>query len=229
MAFLFRFIKQLFIKGFKLLNLIRLLILNVLFLIIVLVIFVSFETQDEQIKVADNSYLRLNLNGFIVEKKHPVNISQEISKQLTGLDQEIPQEFETQELIKTIRNAQHDPKITGLVLELSGLQSASLDQLTDIGEAINLFKTEGKPVFAYADNYTQTQYYLAAYADHITLPPNGFVLLQGYSVNRLYFKDLLDKLLVTPHIFKVGTYKSFVEPFTETEMSQYSKEANNIG
>ena len=226
MAFLFRFIKQLFIKGFKLINLIRLLILNVLFLIIVLVIFVSFQTQDEQIKVADNSYLRLNLNGFIVEKKHPVNISQEISKQLTGLDQEIPQEFETQELIKTIRNAQHDPKITGLVLELSGLQSASLDQLTDIGEAINLFKTEGKPVFAYADNYTQTQYYLAAYADHITLPPNGFVLLQGYSVNRLYFKDLLDKLLVTPHIFKVGTYKSFVEPFTETEMSQYSKEAN---
>ncbi|WP_298941029.1 signal peptide peptidase SppA [uncultured Psychromonas sp.] len=226
MAFLFNFIKQLFVKGFKFINFIRLFILNSLFLIIILVIFISFRTQEEPIKVADNSYLRLDLNGYIVEKKQPINISQEISKQLAGLDQEVPQAFETQELIKTIRSAKHDNRITGLVLELTDLQSASLDQLSDIGEAIKEFKADGKPVFAYADNYTQTQYYLAAYADHITLPPNGFVLLQGYSVNRLYFKDLLDTLLVTPHIFKVGTYKSFVEPFTETKMSQYSKEAN---
>ncbi|WP_137297948.1 signal peptide peptidase SppA [Psychromonas sp. SP041] len=226
MAFLFNFIKQLFIKGFKFINFIRLFILNGLFLIILLIIFISFRTQEDPIKVADNSYLRLDLNGYIVEKKQPINISQEISKQLAGLDQEIPQEFEAQELIKTIRSAKHDTRITGLVLELTNLQSASLDQLSDIGKAINEFKADGKPVFAYADNYTQTQYYLAAYADHITLPPNGFVLLQGYSVNRLYFKDLLDTLLVTPHIFKVGTYKSFVEPFTETKMSQYSKEAN---
>ena len=226
MAFLFRFIKQLFIKGFKFINLIRLLILNGLFLIIVLIVFLSFQTQEDKIVVAENSYLRLDLNGFIVEKKHAVNISQEISKQLTGLDQEIPQEYETQEIIQTIKKAQHDHKITGLILELSGLQSASLDQLSDIGEAINQFKTTNKSVFAYADNYTQTQYYLAAYADQITLPPNGAVLLQGYAVNRLYFKDLLDTLLITPHIFKVGTYKSFVEPFTETKMSQYSKQAN---
>lgn len=226
MAFLFRFIKQLFIKCFKFINFIRLLILNLIFLIIVLVIFVSFETQEEKIHVAENSYLRLNLNGAIVEQKQTINISQEISKQLTGLDQEIPQEFETQELIKTINYAQQDSKITGLILELTGLQSGSLDQLSDIGDAINQFKSSGKPVFAYADNYSQTQYYLAAYADSITLPPNGFVMLQGYAVNRLYFKDLLDNLLITPHIFKVGTYKSFVEPFTETKMSQYSKEAN---
>lgn len=226
MAFLFRFIKQFFIKSFKFINFIRLLILNAVFFIIVLVIFFAFNTQEEEVQIAENSYLRLNLNGVIVEQKQTINISQEISKQLTGLDQEIPQEFETQELIKTIHYAQQDSKITGLILELTGLQSGSLDQLSDIGNAIDKFKSSGKPVFAYADNYSQTQYYLAAYADHITLPPNGFVLLQGYAVNRLYFKDLLDKLLITPHIFKVGTYKSFVEPFTETKMSQYSKEAN---
>jgi len=226
MAFLFRFIKQFFIKSFKFINFIRLLILNAVFFIIVLVIFFAFNTQEEEVQVAENSYLRLNLNGVIVEQKQTINISQEISKQLTGLEQEIPQEYETQELIKTINYAQQDSKITGLILELTGLQSASLDQLSDVGNAINQFKSSGKPVFAYADNYTQTQYYLAAYADHITLPPNGFVLLQGYAVNRLYFKELLSKLLITPHIFKVGTYKSFVEPFTETKMSQYSKEAN---
>ncbi|MEG3753543.1 signal peptide peptidase SppA [Psychromonas arctica] len=226
MAFLFRLIKSILVNSFKFINAIRLLLLNVIFIVIVLFIAASYDTDEVEIEVADNSYLQLDLNGFIVEKKRPMNISQEISKQLSGIDNEAPQEFEVQEIIKAIRFAEDDPKITGLVLELSGLQSANLNQLTDIGTAINHFKEAGKPVYAYADNYSQTQYYLASYADKVTLPPNGFVLLQGYAVNRLYFKDLLDKLLVTPHVFKVGTYKSFVEPFTETQMSEHSKTAN---
>jgi len=193
-------------------------------------IFVSVDLFDDesqqQIQVEQNSYLTINLNGFIVEQKQAVNISKEISKQLSGSNQEVPEEFETQTVINTINYAQQDKNITGLILELTGLQSASLDQLTDIGEAITQFKTSGKPVFAYSDNYSQIQYYLATYADKITLPPNGTVMLQGYAVNRLYFKELIDTLLITPHIFKVGTYKSFVEPYTQTEMSSYSKQAN---
>jgi len=226
MAFIFRFINQFFRKLFKLINCLRLIILNAIFIFIVLLIAVSFNETEEKIYVADNSYLQINLNGYIVEQKQPADLSQKITDQLTGTEQEQVQEFETQTLINTIQHAQHDQKITGLVLELSGLRSGSLDQLSDVGEAINEFKTSGKPVYAYADNYSQTQYYLAAFADHITLAPNGLVILQGYAVNRLYFKDLLDELLITPHIFKVGTYKSFVEPFTETKMSQYSKDAN---
>ncbi|WP_417697616.1 signal peptide peptidase SppA [Psychromonas sp.] len=226
MAFLFRLIKSILVNSFKFINAIRLVLLNVIFIMIVLFIVASYDTDEMEVEVADNSYLRLDLNGFIVEKKRPMNLSQEISKQLSGMDNEAPQEFEAQEIIKAIQFAEDDPKITGLVLELTGLQSANLNQLTDIGASINHFKDSGKPVYAYADNYSQSQYYLASYADKITLPPNGFVLLQGYAVNRLYFKNLLDKLLVTPHIFKVGTYKSFVEPFTETRMSEYSKTAN---
>lgn len=226
MAIIFRFINQFFRKLFKLINCLRLIILNAIFIFIVLLIVVSFNETEEKIYVADNSYLQINLNGYIVEQRQPADLSQKITNQLTGTEQEQIQEFETQALINTIQHAQHDDKITGLVLELSGLRSASLDQLSDIGDAINEFKKSGKPVYAYADNYSQTQYYLAAYADHITLAPNGLVILQGYAVNRLYFKDLLDELLITPHIFKVGTYKSFVEPFTETKMSQYSKDAN---
>jgi len=226
MAFIFRFIKQFFRKLFKLINYLRLIILNAIFIFIVLVVVVSLNETDEEIYVADNSYLQINLNGYIVEQKQPADLSQKITDQLTATEQEQIQEFETQTLINTIQHAQHDHKITGLILELSGLKSGSLDQLSDVGEAINKFKTSGKPVYAYADNYSQTQYYLAAYADRVTLAPNGLVILQGYAVNRLYFKDLLDELLITPHIFKVGTYKSFVEPFTETKMSQYSKDAN---
>lgn len=230
MRLFLRFIKKLIINIFKFINFIRLFILNSLFIIILLMIFVSVDLFDDesqqQIQVEQNSYLTINLNGFIVEQKQAVNISKEISKQLSGSNQEVPEEFETQTVINTINYAQQDKNITGLILELTGLQSASLDQLTDIGEAITQFKTSGKPVFAYSDNYSQIQYYLATYADKITLPPNGTVMLQGYAVNRLYFKELIDTLLITPHIFKVGTYKSFVEPYTQTEMSSYSKQAN---
>jgi protease-4 len=226
MATLFRFIKNVIIKFFKFLNFIRLFILNALFFVLLLFIFASFDNEQEAILVNENSFLRIDLNGSIVEHKQAINLSQEVSKQLAGMQQELPEEFIAQELIQTIRYAQSDEKITGIILELTGLASASLDQLTDIGEAINQFKTSGKPVYAYSDNYSQAQYYLASYATQITLPPNGLVMLQGYAVNSLYFKELLDNLLITPHVFKVGTYKSFVEPFTESKMSDYSKEAN---
>ena len=226
MATLFRFIKNVIIKFFKFLNFIRLFILNAIFFVLLLFIFASFDSEPDAILVNENSFLRIDLNGSIVEHKQAINLSQEVSKQLTGMQQDMPEEFVAQELIQTIRYAQKDKKIRGLILELTGLDSASLNQLTDVGEAINQFKTSGKPVYAYSDNYSQAQYYLASYASQITLPPNGLVILQGYAVNSLYFKDLLDNLMITPHVFKVGTYKSFVEPFTETKMSEYSKEAN---
>ena len=226
MSYLYNLFKGFFIKSFKLINYIRLFSLNLLFIVVVVFILFSMGDNEKTVNIAKNSYLNLNLNGFIVEQKQPVNLSQQLSNQLSGSDTEPVQEFEVQEIINTIQHAQKDPKITGLVLQLDGLRSGSLNQLSDIGEAIEAFKTSNKPVFAYSDNFSQTQYYLAAYADHITLAPNGAVFLQGYAVNRLYFKELLNHLLITPHIFKVGTYKSFVEPYTETEMSNYSKEAN---
>ncbi|TEW52943.1 signal peptide peptidase SppA [Psychromonas algicola] len=226
MSYLYNLFKGFFIKSFKLINYIRLFSLNLLFIVVVVFILFSMGDNEKTVNIAKNSYLNLNLNGFIVEQKQPVNLSQQLSNQLSGSDTEPVQEFEVQEIINTIQHAQKDPKITGLVLQLDGLRSGSLNQLSDIGEAIEAFKTSNKPVFAYSDNFSQTQYYLAAYADHITLAPNGAVFLQGYAVNRLYFKELLNHLLITPHIFKVGIYKSFVEPYTETEMSNYSKEAN---
>lgn len=226
MSLLFRFIKQLCCKLFQFINFIRLFILNILFIAIIALLVVTLNEEQEAPQIVQNSYLQLNLNGDLVEQKKILNLSQQLSQQLSNNEQDIPQEFVVQDVIKTIQHAQHNPKITGLILQLNGLKSASLNQLSDIGQAINAFKSEGKVVVAFSDNYSQTQYYLASYADTISLPPNGMVALQGFAVNRLYFKDLLDKLLVTPHIFKVGTYKSFVEPFTETKMSAYSKAAN---
>ncbi|WP_413698651.1 S49 family peptidase [Psychromonas sp. KJ10-10] len=102
-----------------------------------------------------------------------------------------------------------------------------MNQINSIGQALNEFKLANKEVIATADNYSQIQYLLASFADKVYLDPQGLVYLQGFSVYRLYFKELLDNLLITPHIFKVGTFKSFVEPFTENKMSDASKLANS--
>jgi len=227
MAFQFKTIKRAFIKLFKLINYTRLFILNALFLFIIGFFILAMGNDESTIMVEDNSYLNLNLNGYLVEQKQPVNLSQQLSAQLSENETEMPQEYEVQRVVKIIKQAQQDPKITGLILQLDGLSGGSLDQLSDIGKAITQFKAANKKVIAYSENFSQTQYYLASYADTITLAPNGAVFLQGYAVNRLYFKDLIDNLLITPHIFKVGTYKSFVEPFIANEMSVYSKEANS--
>lgn len=226
MSYVYNLFKQILIKSFKFINFIRLFILNLLFIFIIGFIFFSISGNEQTIEITKNSYLNLNLNGHLVEKKQAVNLSQELSNQLSGNNVQTSQEFEVQGIINTIQHAQKNPKITGLILQLDGLKSGNLNQLADIGEAIKQFKSSNKTVLAYSDNFSQIQYYLASYADHITLAPNGSVLLQGYAVNRLYFKDFINNLLITPHIFKVGTYKSFVEPYTENGMSNYSKEAS---
>ncbi|MEL0628592.1 signal peptide peptidase SppA [Psychromonas aquatilis] len=226
MGRLFGFIKNVFVKAAKLINFIRLLIVNVIFIAVILFFYFSVTTEETPIIVENNSTLLINFNGRLVEQKQPIDLSQALSKQLTASNPNTTQEYEVEQVINTIKHAQKDDNISALAINLTNLQPASLNQLTDIGEAISEFKDEGKSVSVYSDNYSQSQYYLASFADDITLAPNGMVALQGYAVNRLYFKDLLDSLLITPHIFKVGTYKSFVEPFTETSMSDYSKQAN---
>ncbi|SPX40710.1 protease iv (signal peptide peptidase) [Haemophilus influenzae] len=109
------------------------------------------------------------------------------------------------------------------MLDLNYFEGADLPALDFIGGAISHFKDAGKPVIAYADNYSQGQYYLASFADEIYLNSIGSVDIHGLSQENLYFKEMLDKLAVTPHIFRVGTYKSAVEPFLRNDMSAEAK------
>ena len=104
MSRLFSFIKMLIIKFFKLINYIRLFILNAFFLLILIVIIVSVNEQEESVVIADNTYLSLKLNGFLVEQKQSINLSQQISNELSGFGEDIPQEIEVQTIIKIIRN-----------------------------------------------------------------------------------------------------------------------------
>lgn len=210
----------------KCLNATRLIIINVLFFAIVAIIIFAFNSEEIEVQIADNSILQLNFNGVIVEQKQPMDFSGQLSKQLLSDEQQLT-EYPLEEVLQVILAAKNDTNIDKILLDLSGLQAASLNQINSIGQALNEFKEANKEVIATADNYSQIQYLLASFANKVYLDPQGLVYLQGFSVYRLYFKELLDNLLITPHVFKVGTFKSFVEPFTETEMSEASKLANS--
>ena len=112
------------------------------------------------------------------------------------------------------------------MLHLGNLSGAGFAHLEAIGAALERVRAAGKEVIAVDDYYSQGQYYLASFADTVYMNPMGQVLLTGYGGSLPYFKELLDKLKVNIHVFRVGTFKDAVEPFIATEMSPASREAN---
>ncbi len=126
-----------------------------------------------------------------------------------------------------LNTAATDPSIKMVALDLNDFQGGSLAQLERIGKAFKKFEKSGKPIIAYASNYTQGSYYLAAEANHAYLTTNqGLVVVLGLAAYRNYYKDLIDKLKVQWHVFRVGKYKSYVEPYTRNDMSPAAKQEN---
>src|SRR5690606_25289487 len=124
-----------------------------------------------------------------------------------------------QDLLDAIDLATEDERISSLVLMTDNLQGGGFSHLRDVAEALQRFRDSGKPVYAWGGSYNQAQYYLASVADTILLNPMGAVDLEGFGSWQLYFRDALDKLGVEAHIFRVGEYKSAVEPFERNDMS----------
>ncbi|MFM5879052.1 signal peptide peptidase SppA [Aeromonas sanarellii] len=221
---IFKGLGWLFRSLWRLLNFTRLMLVNLLFLLVVLVIAFSVgqsETPDTPIEGA----LTLNLSGVLVEQRTQTDPTVQLLRQMDSSDEQ-PSEIVLSDLLWAIKSAGDDDRIKALVLKPQGLQGASLSKLQEVAAAIDTFKESGKPVIAMADYYSQGAYLLAAHADHVLLNQSGAVLIEGLGVYQTYFKSALEKLNVTPHVFKVGTYKSFVEPYTRDEMSPESKEAN---
>lgn len=225
---LFCFIGAIFKGIWKFISFLRTALLNLLFIAILVGVYFAFTSQQDDSSSGKQdtdkkSALVLNLSGPIVEQRTSVSSFDSISGSL--LDQDVPKENVLFDLVKTIRYAATDDSILGLVLNLKEMPETSLTKLRYVAKAIEEFKQSGKPVYAYGDIYNQSQYYLASYANKIMLSPDGAVLLKGYSAYTLYYKDLLEKLDITTHIFRVGTYKSAVEPFIRNDMSPAAKES----
>ena len=208
-------------------NFIRKLILNIVFfplLLVVVIAVVVAMVSNEDIKVDNGSALVLNLSGYIVDQKRQVDPFEAAFKQGNGEDAE--GEILLADVLYVINNAAHDERIDTIVLDLANLGHAGISKMTAIGNALNGFKQTGKSIVAIADHYEQGQYFLASYADTIYLNPQGGVSLEGLSSYRLFYKSALDKLKVNAHIFRVGTFKSAVEPYIRDDMSDAAREAS---
>ncbi|HAU8251361.1 TPA: signal peptide peptidase SppA [Vibrio vulnificus] len=224
MKSLFKLISLVFKGIWKAITFVRLALTNLIFLLsVALVYFIYFYGHDTQPQVEQPSALVLNLSGPIVEQSLYINPMDSFAGSLFG--EEIPKENVLFDVVDTIRYAKDDEKITGLVLSLRDMPETNLTKLRYIAKALNEFKASGKPIYAIGSFYNQSQYYLASYADKIYLAPDGGVMLKGYSAFNLYYKTLLEKLDVTTHVFRVGTYKSAIEPFVRDDMSPAAKES----
>jgi len=129
------------------------------------------------------------------------------------------------DIVDVLEHAAGDDRVEVVHLELSALGGAGLSKLQRVAESMARFQESGKPIVASADSYSQHAYYLAAHADEVYLHPEGIVYLQGYGTYRNYFKDAIDLLRIDWNVFKVGTHKSFVEPYTRMDMSPEDRES----
>ncbi|HKH27686.1 MAG TPA: signal peptide peptidase SppA [Sphingomicrobium sp.] len=157
--------------------------------------------------------LALDLDGAVVEQPSRA----EVSEVLTGGSP--AKEYRLRDLTSALENAKTDDRVKVVALDLDGFTGGGQTALTDLADAISDVRASGKPVLAYATGYTDDSYQLASAASEIWLNPLGVVGLAGPGGSRLYYRGLLEKMGVTPHVYRVGTYKAAVEPFTRDDMS----------
>jgi protease IV len=127
-----------------------------------------------------------------------------------------------------IAAAKSDARIKLIVLDVGSLDSSGLSKLQEIGAALRDFRSSGKRVVAAADSMDQTQYYLAAQAGEVYLDPMGLVYLDGFSYYRMFLKDAIDKLGIDVNVFRAGTYKSFTDEFSRSDMAPSEREESSV-
>ncbi len=190
----------------------------VLFIISMVTLFGIMSASDTETIVKKNSVMMLDLNGTLIERtqEDPLGILSQLfgdGSNTYGLD----------DILSSIQKAKENENIKGIYLQASSL-GTSYASLQEIRNALLDFKESGKFVIAYADSYTQGLYYLSSAADKVLLNPKGMIEWRGIASAPLFYKDLLQKIGVEMQVFKVGTYKSAVEPFIATEMSPANRE-----
>ncbi len=202
--------------------------LNIAFLMLLFVIISLIINQNgtkPEPFIRNSGILRLTLAGDIVEEKQVSDpFSKALNEQL-GLTT-LPQQTLLQDVLDVIDASATDDRVVAILLDLSHLGSVGLNQLQLIGHSLTEFKKSNKLVIAAEDFYQQKEYYLASFADEICLNPMGGVDLHGLGTFRLYFKDALERLKVHYNVFKVGSFKSAMEPITRNSMSHEAKTQN---
>ncbi len=194
-----------------------------LHLILLLFIFSAFigAMSGAPTLIPDKAALVLRPSGVLVEELEGEPYDRALAEMVgDGRPQTL-----TEDIVDALRFAQDDARIEIAYIDVSGLVGGGLSKLQIVAAAIADFRASGKRVIASAELMTQAGYFIAAHADEVYLHPNGLLLLRGYGRFRNYFKDAIDKLRIDWNIFRVGTHKSFIEPYTRMNMSDEDRTA----
>lgn len=220
--FIFRWIGKGLSLIWQTLNFVRQTIANLILIAVILAISIWAWSYFDAPSVRSNTVLVLNLTGKIVEQNPQTPL---LGEAIVGKEQ---QDTDLHEVLHTLKLAQNDRDIVGVLLRLDELQHAGLASSREIGVALDRFKQSGKKVWAWGTNFSQAQYAIATHASEIYLHPMGEIGVKGLGSNRLYYGDLLKKLGVNVHVFKSGAYKSFPESFTSNAPSKEALHAEKV-
>ena len=189
-----------------------------LFVAIFVIAFSTTLNESTPEPLPERAALLIAPSGPLVEDSPPVDTLSAF------LNQDYDQPTLLNDVVRSIRWAATDERITSLVFDLENLAGPSTSQTLEISSAIDVFRASGKPVIAVGDFYSQAHYLLASQADQILLHPEGGMFLEGFSVYRSYLRSFLEKVRVTMHVFRAGENKSAVEPYLRDDMSASERE-----
>ena len=193
---------------------------RLIFVLILVVVLMAIFSGPESVVIEEGSLVVLAPTGAIVEEPAMIDTA----NLLLGSEEVI--DTPLKEVLRTLELAQSDEKVRGVVLDLEEMSAVSPANMERIGRALEEYKRSGKALVAHGEFFSQAQYYLASFADTVALHPMGQLMLPGYGGNQLYFAELLEKLGINVHIFRVGTHKAAVEPYSLNGMSELSRENN---
>ena len=177
-------------------------------------------TARPNVGVVREGALLVRLNGSVVEEPQLID---PLSSVMSGT---VPtHEYRARDIVRALRGAAQDDRVKAVVLDLSRFTGGGMVHMQEIGQALDAVRAAKKPVLAWAVGYADDGVLLAAHASEVWVDPMGGAFVLGPGGNNLYYKGLIDRFKVTAHIFKVGTYKDAVEPYTQSEMSAPSREA----
>lgn len=230
MHIIWHFITDLCICTWRIINFIREFFLTIFFIFFILICIIFYIDIKNYISLTyiTEGALKLNILGSIVDK--PIfNIKMHlVNQKISDLNNDILNETSLFFIIDMLRKAKYDKRITGLVLDLNTFISADQPSLYYIGKILKEFRDSGKYIYSINDNYTQSQYYLATFSNIIYLNPEGKIDLHGFSNHNWYYKTLLKKIKINSRVFRIGSYKSAVEPFIRDNISNYAKKTDKI-
>lgn len=216
------FIRRLFSGLGRLFNGLRLLTVNLVFLFVV--VFIISLASNEIPQIPDKGALIVNPQGTLVDQLSYIDPL----VHLLGENNNESQETLLQDVIDAITLATTDERITSIVLDLDSLARGGISKMQEIAQSLEGFRETGKKIYAIGDYYSQDQYWLAAQADEIYVHPMGGVSIEGYGLYRNYFKQALEKLEVSYHVFRVGAFKSGPEHLIRDDMSEQARQSNQF-